>query len=331
MPKLNKIYELWVQEHDSLDYFIVRPPMSVEFNIERNVWAQSSDANFKIYNLSATTRGKIFRDRFEEWEPSIPVNTNFKLPDGSIGTNRPGNVQFYGGYEHDGKGLSMLFNGQLHYGHSTRRGPEFITELECLDLSVSQYASQSARTLAAGRNKKEIIEWLHNDIGSGPGIIGPGFDEPLGNIRGVTLQGNTLKLLHDVTNGNWYSDLGIPIAIKDWEVIDNPNIRKISPETGMINVPIKANNVVIATLMFTPEIIVGQYIQVETAEGSRAQGLTALGNKTTSRGNYDGNYKVLGIKHAGIISGTHDAQTITTVSLIKLTRAPVFVSLPGAL
>jgi hypothetical protein len=306
--KLNKICELRVQEFNSLDYVIIRSPMTVEFSIDRHTWASASTADFRIYNLSEETRGLIFRDRFEfwdplKWDPNKPASDN----------NRPGNVQFYAGYEGDGQTLPMIFNGQLFYGHSTRRGPEYVTELECQDFAIFQYATSSALTLKAGVNKNEVIQALYKDLAVRNGVIGPGFNTPNGNSRGLVLQGDTIKLLTDISEGKFFADLGIPIAIKDNEVLDNPAIQVITSKTGLINIPTKTNYQVIATMLFTPELMVGQYIRVDTG----------------MRGGYDGEYKVIGIKHSGVISGTHDSQTITTVSMVLLTAPPILIPLPG--
>ena len=113
--KLNKIYRLEVQlpaeGSQPGDFLVIQPPITIEFGIDRRRFASANRMDLKIYNLSEQTRSRIFRDRFNRYNPTQPISD----------TNHPRYVRLYGGYEHDGLNLSLMFNGALSYAFSHSR------------------------------------------------------------------------------------------------------------------------------------------------------------------------------------------------------------------
>lgn len=295
--KLNRIYQLKVQLEDG-GTAIIQPPMTIEFNIDRNTQASSNTANIKIYNLSEKTRALIFRDRYQFWDPSSAAGPN----------NRPRNVQLFAGYEWEAQNLSLIFNGQMYVGYSQRRGPEWVTTIEAFDAAINAYTAVSARTLEAGVSKQSIIKELYKDfVDAAPGIVG-NFNET--SKRRTVLVGPTIKLLADITNDNFYFDLGRPIALKKNEYFKNDTMPELNSDTGLLNSPLKANAMITVPLLFTPGLQVGQKVSVNAIEKQ-----------------YNGEWKVVGIRHSGIISGTHNGQTTTTASLFN---GAEMVEVPGA-
>jgi len=288
--KLNKIYKLEIQlpsENGNPGAFLtIRPPITIEFNIDRRRFSSSNKMDLKIYNLSEETRSRIFRDRFDRYNPTVDVGS----------TNQPRFVRLYAGYEYEAENLSLIFNGALFYAFSRRRGPEFVTELECMDLDIYQYVRTSTFSLDKGVDKREIIKKLYVDL-VGQDLASTGV---IGNFsglgkRGQVLTGTTIKLLDQVTNGNFYMDLGRPVTMLPGETFDNPDFRVLSAESGLLNTPAKSDTRITVQLIFTPNLQVGQKLIVN-------------GYRDTQ---YNSAYVVVGIRHSGIISGTHDAQTTT--------------------
>jgi len=272
------------------NWLIIRPPTTVEFVIKRSVHAQSMSADIKIYNLSEKTRSKIFRDRYENFNFAAPVSL----------WNQPRYVEFYAGYESDGQPLAPVFMGAIFYASSVRRGPNYVTILECKDLHIFQYIKMSKFTLDKEVSKADIIRMLYVDLmgseAAAAGIIG-GFTGTA--KRGQVIFGPTFNSLSELTNGNFFVDLGKPISLLPGETIDNPAVRVLSPDTGLLNVPMKSATLAVADMMFTPELQVGQYVFVDGYKDRQ----------------YNGFYGVQGIHHSGIISGTHDTQTTTKATL----------------
>ena len=301
LPKFQRIYELRVQA-DGIgsqigDMAIIKPPFTVEFVITRQRGAAAKEANFKIYNLSEATRSKLFHDRYQYYDPETKIGE--VLPNGC--RNYPRAVEFYAGYESDGNSLSLCFAGNLWYGHSTRRGPDIITELECHDPAVYQYIQNSSKTLAKTTSKKDVIRALYGDL-VGQSNAEKGY---ISNIftgsatRGQVLFGNTLDLLKEITGDNFSFDNGRPMAYPIGEEISGMEVMELTPETGLLNVPVKSDSHITISLLFTPEIQMGQKVIVK-AESEKV---------------YNGPYMVYGIQHTGIVSGTHDAQSTTQVIL----------------
>ncbi|MCK4789142.1 MAG: hypothetical protein KAV87_35700 [Desulfobacteraceae bacterium] len=292
--KLNKIYKLEIQlpeeKNEPGKFLVILPPITVEFNIERRNKTFSGKANIKIYNLSEKNRSRIFRDRTEKFDLARAIST----------TNQPRDLRLYAGYESDGENLSLIFKGPVYEAHSRRRGPEYVTELECTDLNSYQYSKISTHSLDKNLAKRDVIKKLYTDlVGSeiaATGIIG-GFSGIA--KRGQVLMDPTIKLLREATDGNFYIDNGRPIAMLPEETFDNPDLPILSADSGLLNVPKRSGTRVVAQMMFTPNLAIGQKIVVN-------------GYKDTQ---YNSVYKILGIRHSGIISGTHDAQTTTTVTL----------------
>lgn len=300
--KLNKIYRLMIQlpYPNSTEYLEITPPLTLEFNISRHTQASANSANLKIYNLSEKTRSLIFRDRYQDfWD----INSEM----GPL--NYPANVQLFAGYENEGKALSLIFNGQIFNAHSTRMGPNYITELDCQDIAINQYAQASSTTLNKSASQLDVLLTLFRNLNAAnAGFLSTGM-AGAATGRGRVLFGPTYELLKQYTNNNVFVDNGKLIAILDDEAFDNPAFPYLSKEEGLLNVPIKSNAQIIAQTAFTPQAIVGQK-------------LTVNGYQNTE---YNGTYKVIGLTHAGIISETHDGPTITSLSLYSgsMLKTPV--------
>lgn len=296
MSKFNRIFELRVQEDGVGDQpgplAIIRTPMTVEFAIERSNMADQNSANFKVYNLSPETRSKIFHDVYVRYMREKPIGPG----------NYPRIVEFYAGYENEGQDLTLCFVGLLYYAHSTRRGSDFITELECQDPGINNYLTISAKSLEKTQDKKDIIRSLYEDMvgrdAAAHGYISPTFTGT--SSRGQVMYGNTMRLLRELTGNNFFFDLGRPISLPLGEVLSGTDIYELNSESGVINVPIKTGVQVIVKMLFSPELKIGQAVNLNLSEKE-----------------YNGMYTINSIRHSGIISGTHDAQTLTEISLIN--------------
>ena len=278
--KLNKIYQLKVQNARYGDFVVIEPPTTVEFAIDRNF--NSSQANIKVYNLGQETRSFIFQDIFNKLQ---------------------GTVEFYAGYEKDGTDWSMIFTGRMLYAHSTRLRTDIITNIECQGISLTSYWSESSISQAEGfKSKADIIKKLSADMGFSDPIVGPGFTSiPFSGSRGLSLSGNTLKIMNMAISddGNYFVDNGRGVALGYQEAFRNNGFEEINKETGLLNIPFRTSEMVEAQLLFTPQLQVGQYVRVT--------GYTDA--------HYNGDYGVMGVRHAGMISETHDVRTTTTVLL----------------
>ena len=313
--KFNKVFKLLIQKPfpDFQDYILIEPPMTIEFSVERHNRADANSANIKVMNLSEKTRQLIFRDRYQIWDPTSEIGwLNSTAPDGtkSAFLNSPRNVQLYAGYEHEADELSLIFNGQMNVGHSTRRGPDWITEMECQDPGIYQYVVRSNLTMKKNATKAEIIQALYQNFArvnwgqNLEGLISNKYDDLKGTgERGIVLFGKTMKLVIDQAkdagrDSNFYFDNGRPFAKMRGETFGNPALTVINSATGLLNVPVRSGAQTTIQMLFTPQLQIGQRLSVVAREKV-----------------YNGEYEVIGIRHSGVISGTHDLQSMTVVSL----------------
>lgn len=273
------------------EFVIIRPPFTIEFVVERNRNAKAQAANIKIYNLGKDTRERIFKDRWEIFQINKPIGPR----------NYPRTIQFYAGYEGDNsKRMSSVFFGQIVSCSSSRRGPDIITELECNDPGIWNYTTESSHALEAGVDKKEVIQKLYQDMFGEKGAQGYISDTYTGiTSRGKVLFGNTYNLLKELTEDGFFVDNGLPIALPLGEAIPG-EIKIIDSASGLLNYPIRTEYSITIQILFMPELQLGYNVELNSEMRE-----------------YNGLYNVYGIRHSGMISGTHDAQTITTVSLFN--------------
>lgn len=302
--KFNKIYQLRVQRGfpfggtakspKSGEWVVIELPITIEFTVDRTAYSDANTTSIKIYNLSQDTRAKLFHDRFLYPDPTMPRSAK----------NDVRFVELFAGYEGERQVMSLIFSGNLFYGNSTRKGSEMITELECMDPAIWTYNNISSANFGKGSTEADIIKGLLLDAGYKNAIVGKSFENKIyNNDRSAIFHGNTMKLIKDIVgDGIFDIDNEMPIVLGKGETIGTAIMPTINSSSGLINVPVKTNQALIVPLMFTPQLQVGQYVKIDAKE-------------TASYSDYNGDYRIVGVRHQGVISGTHDAQTTTTLSL----------------
>lgn len=288
--------------HVTLEY-----PITVKFDITRNNLADANHATFEIYNLNEATRNRIFKDPF-------------------AGADRRG-IQFTAGYQHEETDpvtgqkkietlVGRLFNGEMRSALSYRRGTEWVTEIECYDGAFGMANGNVSLSLSLGTEKKDILRKLVELM---PGISGPVMKETTGEKlkRGVALMGNCLQLVKELANGQFCIDDGKAYILKDNECI-NGEIQVINTASGLIGSPKRAKNFIELDMMFEPRLKVNQWVRLESPNIS-----AVLGGRSEAAKLRQGEYKVVGLKHRGTISGAVCEDAITTVTLQLLTDKDV--------
>lgn len=215
-------------------------------------------------------------------------------------------VTFHAGYEDF---APLIFTGRVKQASSFRQGTDTITLIEA-DEGYAMINGFTATTLGAGAIAKETIKMLAASLPAiaGAAIVG---DFPTATKRGEVLFGNTWQLLQQKSGGLARIDNGQVKVLNDDEVITGA-IPLISAETGLLNSPQRGDRQLEFELLFEPRITVGQ----------------AIALKSVSNPLFDGNYKVMGFAHKGMISPTVGGSCTTSVSLFLGTR--VFRLLEGA-
>lgn len=267
-------------------YVLIELPLTIEFSINRGLQANINFLNLNIYNLSEEIRNNIFQDRYPKF----------------WGLDAYKKVIFVAGYEDD---VNVLFMGNVYMCTSKREMGNIITNLQCLDGGFDIGGIYSSHTLAPKTTKQEAIEKLISDfehIERGQVSLFPGIFE-----RGTVLDGNTMLLLRKLTSNSVFVDLEKihclryneyvipkPLTILNkmypnkFPIIEYLNIPVINADTGLLQIPQRRDTTIVIDTIFNPSIGLGQMIEIVSLYQTQ----------------YNGIYKVVGIKHNGTISAS---------------------------
>lgn len=291
--KLQRIYQLAVQVGNykpisttgfladklTADTVLITSPLTLNFNIVRNTLASSNRATFTIRNLASDTRRQIFHDRIQ--------TQDFKQ------------IKLQAGYEGQSP-LPTIFQGNQMQAYSWREGVDWVTEIEAFDGGFGILNGQVAQTVPSGWNLQQIIKSVFATIPHiGIGSIG---DVEAGSSRGITLMGNSWDVAGQIATGQnaqcFIDNEQANFLTRDEYIAGPAGLTVISNDTGLLETPRRSNVLLEVKMLFEPRIQVGQRVLV--------QGLEKV---------YNGEYKVLGVTHAGVISGAVSGSATTTVSL----------------
>lgn len=281
--KFNRAFILKVEISDTENVEIVSP-ITCEFNIVRNNLASSNTATFTIFNLGELLRSQIIKD---VWD---------------ISTQRA--IQFYAGYaENEGDLIPRCFNGTVKRAFSTRQGSDFKTVIEAYDGMISMGTDYVSLTVPAGTPNEVTIQNVTKELQNvDKTTIGTKFTDLA--KRATALMGNPLDILKNLTKDNFYIDNQSAYALDKSEVVQG-DIRLLNADNGIIGTPKRAELMVEVEMIFEPRIKPSQLIELQS----------------DSAYYFNGVYKVTGITHRGVISGSvgGDCRTVLTLQLQKNT------------
>lgn len=291
MIKFGRGYSLLisVKKETTQANFSIGLPLTIEFDIERKTYASNSTAKIRLYNLSKIHRQQLQLDQYVRYN-------GFYSGYGII------DVALQAGYG-PGPQWPLIFAGNVSRCYSYRQGVDYITEIEAFDGGDAHKNSQSSLTVPAFTPVVEIYKALINNLlpfGVTLGVVStPMSNGKVANVsRGQSYSGNTVQILHELTNGNFFIDnLQANIAFAD-EVIGTENF-VITPASGLLGTPIKESQFILVEMLFEPRVRAGTQVDLEA------------GTQQT----YNGFHEVVGIHHRGIISAAVCGEAITSLSL----------------
>lgn len=192
--------------------------------------------------------------------------------------------------------LVTIFQGNLFSAFSTRSDADIITELECQDGGHGLKTGQTSQTFNKGVKTKDIIDQAMSSFETiTKGFIG---GDDIEKKRPTTFDGSSYDLIGREVSGAFIDNEKLNV-LKDNEVTDH-QILKFNSETGLLNVPQRQDTYIEVDLLFEPYVQVGQVVQIESSVAPE----------------FNGQYKVIGLKHAGVISATMDGRVTTSLSLL---------------
>lgn len=218
------------------DFITITRPLTIEFNIVRNVLASENSASIKIFNLSKRIRNLIYKDRYD--------------------TVVYRQVILRAGYT---KESPIIFAGSLRSGESYRQGTEFITDINALDGGLDMYKTVSSNTTAKGSTKIDAIKNQLNNFTNIKNLtIG---DFPGTYKRGRVFFGNTWDLLKLESNNKAFIDNQGLNILNDDEAKEG-GIRVINSDAGLLDSPRRSKTMIVFKMLFEPRFIVGQELEL---------------------------------------------------------------------
>lgn len=265
----NYYLEIQVQSGQILP---IQLPFTIEFDITRNTLTSANVCQIRIYNLSLKNRDQIRYNAYDY--------------------NQFRSIELKAGY---GQNLATIFTGNISQAWSVREGVNFITQIECFDGGFAFINGATAYSPPSGVMKKDVIESL---IGTLPHVeVGVVGDYPGPLTRGNSYNGNTVKILEELTGGGFFIDRGVGNALGTNEyILDAAGVTIISPSSGLLNTPVREATTTRFDMIFEPNLNVGQKITLISFTES----------------NFNGDYKVTAVKHRGMISQSVCGSVITT-------------------
>lgn len=287
MVKFGRNYSLSVQTQNG-ETLTVAPPFTIEFDITRNTLTSANVASIRVYNLSQNNRNQIRKD--------VTNYGDLRL------------VELRAGY---GTNLPVVFSGTITQAWSVREGTNFVTQIESFDGGFAFANGQTNTTFQAGTTQQTVIETL---AGSLPAVsLGAIGQFPGALARGNTYSGNTTQILHDLTGGAFFIDIGKANALGDSECLDG-EIQIINANSGLLGTPVREQTILTFDILFEPRVQVGQKILLDSLEGS------------VRGANFNGFYKVISVKHRGMISESVCGDAVTSLGMYYGTEALLVVT-----
>lgn len=252
-------------------------PLTLEINVDRNIFNKSMSANLAIKGLNENTRNWLYKDVYS-WDKYITFD-------------------LYAGYDNQ---LFLIYVGEVRQCYSYKNGgeTEFTTLINAFSGFEDWQKGFSSITLSKDANPIDVVDQLFNQMP----LVKKGYISndllPAKTKRGNALTGNTFDLMSDYLGNKNFVDLGYMHALSDDEYIPF-DVYEIDASNKLLGSPKRTVAWIEVPLLFEPRVKIGQ--------------LCKLTSQTYPQIN--GEYKVWGIKHSGVFSGAVDGKVTTNITL----------------
>lgn len=284
MDKFGRVYRLEIGGPNNVGIpLVVQLPFTIEFDITRNTASSANVAQIKIYNLAENTRNFI----------------RFNVSD--TGTYR--SVKLYAGY---GSNPPLIFYGNISQAWSVREDVDFVTTIESYDGGFAFNNSTIQEPITSPNGKTPRKAYLNNLLNGldyiSPGAIGPSFytdnqtGEPQYMPRGNSVNGPTASIIKEEANFGFFIDLGVAHLLNNNEFVQSSDQIVINSSSGLLATPVLEETIVRFDMMFEPLLKAGYSAQIDSITGL----------------NYNGLYRINGVKHRGMISDSVCGEAITS-------------------
>jgi hypothetical protein len=285
-PKVGRCYYLLINPPGTNPSpFILKPgnDITMEFTVVRNTYGSSNESQIRLYNLAKETQGQLLKDAWNNTDNNPMI----------LGVG-------YGGF------APIIFNGNMKYCWTVREGVDWITEIHGFDLGNPQAKDFDGATFPKGTPLQIVIKtlmgaFLQDNQAAPTGLtIGAIGNFPGTLQRSETYSGNLFEILNQLTNGGFSIDNGKIYALNLGESVAGADVPYIlSAGTGLLGTPVRQADKLVFDTILEPNLRLYQQVHLisQTAQ------------------NYTGFYRVIGLRHRGIVSPVTSGDAITTVEL----------------
>lgn len=281
--KFGRNFRITINPQDGGDLIVIALPFTIEFWLQRNNYSDQNHLSIDIYNLSEKNRTRIFQDRFDIGVP------NSNAPAGFVGRE----ITFEAGYST----LYKIYDGTIFQASSARTGSDIITRIEALSGNFEVASTQTFQTIDGSQTLGEVFKTL---IGEFPhlqlGVIG---DYPTTRPRPWIINGNVYDWLKQHSAQNVFIDNGKVYVMKPQEVLSN-EIVSLTDASGLLETPRRDDGFLSITTLLEAGVNVNDRLSIN----SSVQPV------------YNGQYKVIGVQHHGMISGAVCGDCRSTFNLL---------------
>jgi hypothetical protein len=243
----NYVIEIYTPEGIMIE---VKPPFSVQFNIERNTFASANKGNITIFNLASDKRDRIYKDKYD--------------------TANYWQVKIFAGYNDD---IYQVFQGNIYEAMTEKKGVDWITTIQAFDGMQAIQNGFLNTTFEKGAKKQDLFS---NAINNAPDIVEGiiGETDENGKARGQVQFGQ----IQDNLPENAYID-NEKVNILNSDEYIGAEALKVDGSI-LLNTPQKKEtNIIILTELFA-NVNVGNIVDL-----------------TSNQKQFNGQYKIVGIKH----------------------------------
>lgn len=203
-----------------------------------------------------------------------------------------------------GDNLPVIFSGDVSRCFSVRDGNNMVTQIECFDAGFAFANATVSQQFPAGTDQRTVIQTILQSL---PDVSVGSVGNYSGQIsRGNSYSGAATDILREISGGGFFIDNGKAHVLKDDEVLPGA-IQVINSASGLLGTPVVEETYINFEMLFEPRLVIGQAVKIES--------ITAE--------NFNGTYKVVSLRHSGIISEAVGGDLITSVGLF----APGFLTL----
>jgi hypothetical protein len=204
-------------------------------------------------------------------------------------------IELRAGY---GDNLPIVFAGNVSQAWSAREGVNFVSQIECYDGGYALANGTFDQQFIANTFQKDILTSMIQTL---PGVTVGVIGEVEGQIsRGNAYSGNTADLINQLVPNQFFIDNQKANILGDSECLQG-DITVISPDAGLLGTPIREETIVNFDMLFEPRLKIGQLITL----------------RSVTDDSFNGDYKVISVKHRGVISESVAGDAITSCGLFK--------------